>query len=102
MDCKTCKEIRRQAESTVSRYAFEATLVSFEATVKRLWIVIIILILLLAGSNAAWIYYESQWEVVETYQEVEQEADGNGTNNFVGGNFYGTTDGTDADANENP
>ena len=72
MDCKTCKDIRKQAETTISRYAFESTLVSFETTIKRLWIVILILILLLAGTNAAWIYYESQWEVVETYQEVEQ------------------------------
>ena len=97
MDCNTCKEIRKQAEATISRYAYESTIVTFESTVKRLWIVILILILLLAGSNAAWIYYESQWEVVETYQEVEQEADGNGTNNFIGGNFYGTADSQDED-----
>ena len=97
MDCNTCKEIRKHAESSISRYAYESTIVTFESTVKRLWIVILILILLLAGSNAAWIYYESQWEVVETYQEVEQEADGNGSNSFIGGNFYGTADSQDED-----
>ena len=102
MDCKTCKEIRKQQEATISRYAFEATLVSFDKTIKRLWIAIIILILLLAGTNAAWIYYESQWEVVETYQEVEQEADGNGVNKFIGGNYYGSADYQDEDADENP
>lgn len=87
------------SNESVSRYAFEATMVTFEKTIKRLWIVILILIILLAGSNAAWIYYESQWEVVETYQEVSQEADGTGSNRFIGGNYYnGTTDGEDEDA----
>lgn len=56
-----------------------------ERTIKRLWILCIILILLLAGSNAFWFYYESQFEeVVETTQEVTQE-NSDGINNFVGG-----------------
>ena len=46
-----------------------------ERTIKRLWIIIILLIVLLFGSNAAWIYYESQWETVETTIEAEQIAD---------------------------
>lgn len=81
MDCKTCKEIRRQQEATISRYAFEATLVSFEKTIKRLWIAIIILILLLAGTNAAWVYYEAQF--TEEVVTVEQESE-SGYNNYVG------------------
>lgn len=69
MDCNTCKDIRKQAEATISRYAFETTVTSFERTVKRLWIALIIVILLLACSNAAWIYYESQFiEESWTYQ----------------------------------
>lgn len=81
MDCTTCKEIRKQQEATISRYAFEATLVSFEKTIKRLWIAIIILILLLAGTNAAWIYYESQFTEESVWQEVDT---GNG-DAFVAG-----------------
>ena len=49
----------------------------------------ILIIVLLVGTNAAWLYYESQWETV--YQEVTQEAD-NGANNFVGGDLIGETD----------
>lgn len=95
MDCKTCKEIRKQAEATISRYAFESTMVSFDTTIKCLWIVIIILIALLAGTNGAWIYYESQWEVVET-TEVTQQADGSGNNSYIGGSYYyGTADSED-------
>lgn len=81
MDCKTCKEMRKQQEATISRYAFEATLVSFEKTIKRLWIVILVLILLLAGTNAAWVYYEAQF--TEEVVTVEQESE-SGYNNYVG------------------
>lgn len=93
MDCNSCKEKREQERPTISRYAFESALTAMELTVKRLWIVILILIVLLAGSNGAWIYYESQMETVET--EITQEADGDGVNNFIGedGNIiYGATD----------
>lgn len=58
-----------------------------ERTIKRLWIIIILLVVLLFGTNAAWIVYESQWEVVET--EITQENE-NGFNNYIGndGDIY--------------
>lgn len=58
-----------------------------ERTIKRLWILIILLVVLLFGSNAAWIWYESQWEVVET--EVTQTNE-DGYNSFIGndGDIY--------------
>ena len=63
-----------------------------ERTVKRLWILIILLVVLLFGSNAAWTWYELQWQDVTVMQEVEQDAN-NGTNNFIGGDFYGAANG---------
>lgn len=53
-----------------------------ERTIKRLWIALILLIVLLVGTNVAWLRYESQFidEVTET---VETTTDG-------GGNAYGT------------
>lgn len=65
-----------------------------EQTIKRLWIIIILLIVLLFGSNAAWIYHEAQYQTVEVSQAVEQESD-SGTNNFVGGDYYGTAESND-------
>lgn len=62
-----------------------------ERTIKRLWIVIILLIVLLVGSNAGWLWYESQWETVSTTQEVTQEAE-NGENHFIGGDYYGSAE----------
>lgn len=61
---------------------------SMERTIKRLWITIILLIVLLVGSNICWIVYESQFVETETTQTVTQELEGdNASNNFVGGNY---------------
>ena len=56
--------------------------------IKRLISVIVILIVLLVGSNIAWIVYENSFEDYVITQDVEQDAD-NGENNFVGGDYYG-------------
>lgn len=73
------------------KFSHEQEAVRQERTIKRLWILCIILILLLVGTNIGWMIYESQFEdVVETMQiEAEQEADGNGSNYVVGGDYYG-------------
>lgn len=59
--------------------------------IKSLIAVIVILIVLLVGSNIAWIVYENSFEDYVITQDVEQDAD-NGTNNFVGGDYYGETE----------
>ena len=58
-----------------------------ERTIKRLWVLIILLIILLFGTNAAWIVYESQFEEVSVTQEVET---GEGDTRITGvGDIYG-------------
>ena len=65
-------------EQTVSfQYVLDITAATAERTVKRLWITILLLILLLVGTNAAWIYYESQFTVEET--SIEAQTDDGGT-----------------------
>lgn len=87
--------------NTVPYIAHESAMARLERIIKRLWIVIIILIALLFATNAAWIYYESQWEIVSSYtQEVSQETDGSGNNQFVGGDYYGKTEGKDHQNNQ--
>lgn len=90
MDCNTCKE--KHAEP-VSYIAFESMKATMERTIRRLWILVLVLIILLFGTNAAWIYYESQWEVYETSVEAEQITDGGGNNYAVAGDMYGKTEG---------
>ena len=79
-------------ENNIPYVAFESSMARLERTIKRLWILAIILIALLFGTNAAWIYYESHFEVVEA--EITQENE-SGYNNFIGrdGDIrYGETD----------
>jgi hypothetical protein len=54
--------------------AFESATARQERTIKRLWIICIILIISLLGTNGGWIWYNSQWEVVET-TTVTQDLD---------------------------
>lgn len=62
-----------------------------ERTIKRLWILCIILIVLLVGSNIAWILYEQQYETITetTTQEVKQDG---GRNLFVGRDYANSKD----------
>jgi hypothetical protein len=56
-----------------------------ERQLKRLWIVILVLIFMLVGSNCAWLWHESQFETVEsTVEEVVVDADENGIANYIG------------------
>lgn len=70
----------------------EGDMARMERANKRLWIVIIILIVALCGSNAAWIIYESQFEVVEETTQIEAEQETTKGNNYVvGGNYNAET-----------
>lgn len=57
---------------------YESEMARLERIIKRLWITILVLIILLAGSNAAWIWYESQWtdEVTSVTQEAYSDSKG--------------------------
>jgi hypothetical protein len=70
----------------------ETALAMAERTIRRLWITTIILIVLMAGMAVGFFIYESQFEEVETVEEVEVEATQFGHHNFVSGGDlnYGT------------
>ena len=73
-------------------YIAEGMVERVSRTNKRLWVMCMLLILLLVGTNALWLYYESQWEVIET--EITQENE-HGYNNYIGNNgdiYNGETD----------
>lgn len=53
-----------------------------ERTIRRLWFLCVLMFLAFAASNAAWVWYESQFEDVVTTIDAQQ--DGSGTN-IVGG-----------------
>ena len=88
-DCKSCKS-KEQPSETVPYIVHEGMMARAERTAKRLWITILLLIVLLVGTNAGWIWYQSQFEDIAISQENED-----GYNNFIGNDgdiFNGETD----------
>lgn len=79
-------------QQNIPYFAHEGIMARMERTIKRLWVLCIILIILLAGSNAAWLWYESQF-ADETLTVTQDTSDG--TNNYIGNDgdiINGTTD----------
>jgi hypothetical protein len=57
-------------------YIHDAYISMAERVIKRLWLTIILLILVVLASNVGWLIYESQFEVVETSDySASQEVD---------------------------
>ena len=84
----------------ISLYTHEAETARLERIIKRLWILAIII------TNGAWIYYESQWEVIEettTEEIVTQDVRSHGNSDAVvagiGDAFNGNTRKADGEEN---
>lgn len=87
-------------QKMIPYFCHEGDMARAERTIKRLWILCILLILLLVGTNAAWIYYESQFQTeVTTTQRITQDND-NGVNNFIGCDGVITNGKTDGNNND--
>ena len=82
---KTCNNCNttENPNVVVPYVAHESAMARSERHNKRLWIVILVLIVALLGTNIAWIIYEAQFETVEESTVVEQE-NSNGDNNYIG------------------
>lgn len=67
---------------------------TLKTTIKRLWVAVVILIALIFSTNMIWLYY---WNlpIEEETCTVTQDAEDEGTNNYIGenGDIYGETDG---------
>lgn len=74
MDCKTCKE----PTASMPYVVHESEMARAERYFKKLWAVIIILLFMLVATNIAWLWYESQFETIETTESYDLNADGNG------------------------
>ena len=91
MDCNTCKEKRLEP---VPYFSHEKDMDIMNRINKRWFVAWLITFILLVSVVAGFIWYESQWQVMEetTTMEVEQDADNGGINRFVGGNYYGAAE----------
>ena len=95
---KTCNSCGTEnANVTVPYVVHESAMARSERHNKRLWIVILVLIGALIGTNLAWIIYNSQFEVVEESTTITQDNE-NGYNNYIGNDGdinYGETNNND-------
>ena len=83
-----------KAPASVPYVVHESAMARAERHTKALIWVIVLLIVLLVGTNAGWLWYESTMETVvettetvtTTYEDVEQSTDAGG-NNLIGGDY---------------
>lgn len=77
-------------ESNMSYLEFESSQARMERVNKRLWILCLVLIASLLGTNAGWLYYESQFTDTEVSQEIDT---GEGSATVIGvGDYYGESE----------
>lgn len=67
--------------------AYESALARADRINGRLWVLCIILSVMLIFTNLGWVIYESQFVDEYVSIEAEQEADGNGNNYIIGGDY---------------
>ena len=83
---KTCNSCKTEKNPTSVPYVVhESAMARAERQTKsRVW-VIVLLIVLLVGSNVGWLIYESQFEVVEeTTETIITQENADGYNNYIG------------------
>ena len=83
--CNGCGE--HNLPESVPYIVHESDMSRLERQLKRLWIVILVLVFLLVGTNCAWLWYNSQFETVETVEEyqIEQDAESGNNNSIING-----------------
>ena len=89
-----------EKQAMIPYYAHEGEMTRMDRINRRLWILVLVLALALIGTNAGWVYYESQFEDQEYTFRLEQETEDGGNNTFsnnairmIGGDANGETDG---------
>lgn len=81
-NCGNCNGKDKNTPENVPYLVHEMEMARAERTIKRLWITTLVLIFMLVGTNAAWLWWSNQWGTVESW-EITQENDG-GYNNYIG------------------
>ena len=71
-------------EDRVPYIVHESEVARLERTIKKMFILVVILIAVVFGSNALWLYEWNQYEYED--QEISYEQDGEGTNVIGAGN----------------
>lgn len=88
--CNNCGT--NSTPASVPYVVHESAMARAERHTKALVGVIVLLIVLLVGSNGAWLWYENSFEevVTTTEEDIIVDAEDNGTANYIGndGDIY--------------
>lgn len=86
---------------SIDFFTAEAQAARLERTIVRMWVIIILLILMLVGTNAAWLYYESQFMNTSEVTTITQELDSGDGGNAVINDGVHINGESKADSNDN-
>lgn len=85
---KVCNSCNSKEMATMPIAQHEKDQSRLMSIIKWLISVIIILVILLVGSNVGWLIYENQFETIETtaQENIVVDADNKGNANYIGNN----------------
>ena len=66
-------------ERTISSVDHQYDMARLERVIRRLWLIILILLILFAGTNALWIYEWNQYD----YSEITVDSNDGGNANYL-------------------
>ena len=91
---KSCNNCSNTPATNVPYVVHESAMARAERQTKRLVAIIILLIVLLVGSNIGWLIYESQFETISESYVIEQEGENSNNNSIINGGeiINGTTE----------
>lgn len=92
-NCETCKKAQSAPES-VPYIVHESSMARMERQIKRLWIALLVVVVMLFASNTGWLIYESQFET------IAYEQDGEGINNINLGEQGDLNNGAESEVQE--
>ena len=98
-------ENNHNVPETIPYVVHESEAARLERTIKRLFILCLVLIAVAVGTNGYWIWYESQWQDEVITQEIQQDSGEGGTNTYsgkiIGGDYNGEADDQNDSAEKN-
>ena len=83
-------------ERTISSVDHQYDMARLERIIKRLWIIIIILLILFAGTNALWIYEWNQYD----YTDITVDSNDGGNANYLQAGANGVINNAESDSQD--
>ena len=88
--CNNCGTTNNM--ESIPYVAYQSTVSDYKMMLKRMWVALIVLLLILFATNTIWIYSWMQYDY--SSEEIIVDAEDNGNANYIGqdGNIYNGED----------